>query len=304
MGLSYYVILFGRDGSKSIKQVLDSLLAQTAKPAKIMIIDDGSTDGMYSTVLQYERQYPDLITVRETHNGNRDYTRIPLLWNMGLLRGYDFHMIVPSDASFVPDYCERVLREMAANPNLVICSGDYGPMTAHAPHGGGRFVRESFFKKYYPDGYPRILGYESEILERAIMSGYEIKILNDLELFHHDALGHSHNFTEFGYGMKCLGYYPPYAIARVVFDFLHNPTVGRVGALRILYSYLTFSPKATGYYSKFPQDIRDKIRERQKVMVKVSLFSPIKRAAWLCYRFTKLTGAKAIGYKPNKEMTI
>ena len=299
---SFYVILFGRDGNKSIKQVLDSLLTQTILPAKIMIIDDGSTDGMYSTVLEYERKYPHLITVQETHNGLRDYTRIPLLWNMGLLQGYDFHMIVPSDASFVPDYCERILKEMEKNPNLVICSGDYGPMTAHAPHGGGRFVRQSFFNKYYPNGYPRILGYESEILERAILSGHEIKILNDLELFHHDALGHSHNFTEFGYGMKCLGYYPPYALARVVWDFLYNPAVGKKGALRILYCYLTFSPAETGYYSKFPADIRREVRERQKRMMKSAMFGRLKRTAWLCYRSAKLTGAKAIGYKP-KELT-
>ena len=270
---SYYAIVFGRDGNKSIGKVLDSLLAQTVMPAKIMVIDDGSTDGMYQTVLKYEQRYPELIRVQQTHNTTRDYTRIPLLWNMGILQGYDYHVIVPSDASFVPNYAERILQEFANNPDLVICSGDWGPMNAKAPHGGGRFVKQSFFFKHYPGGYLRILGYESEILERAMMVKQQgsIKILNDLELFHHDALGHSHNFKEFGYGMRCLGYYPPYAIARIGWDFLTNKTVGRKGALNILRYYLFFKPAKAGYYSKFPEDIRRQVSTRQKKMIKKRL---------------------------------
>lgn len=267
---SYYAIVFGRDGNKSIGKVLDSLLAQTVMPARIMVIDDGSTDGMYQTVLEYEKRYPELIRVQQTNSTTRDYARIPLLWNMGILQGYDYHVIVPSDASFVPNYAERILQEFANNPDLVICSGDWGPMNAKAPHGGGRFVKQSFFFKHYPDGYPRILGYESEILERALMVNQQggIKILNDLEMFHHDALGHSHNFKEFGYGMKCLGYYPPYALFRIVWDFLTNKTVGRRGALNILRYYVFFKPAKTGYYSKFPADIRRQVSARQKKMLK------------------------------------
>ena len=121
-----------------------------------MIIDDGSTDGMTETVRAYERRHPDLITVRETRNKTRDYTRLPLLWNMGLLKTYDFHMILPSDASLVPNYAERLLSEFEKNPNLVIASGDWGPMKGQAPHGGGRFVKESFFQQHYPEGYPRL----------------------------------------------------------------------------------------------------------------------------------------------------
>ncbi|NWG36188.1 glycosyltransferase family A protein [Nitrososphaera sp.] len=261
---SYYCIVFGRDGNRSIRKVLDSLLSQTVMPGKIIVIDDGSTDGMYDTVQEYGRKNPGMITVHETNNKTRDYTRLPLLWNMGLLDGYDFHMIVPSDASFVTEYAERMLQELAQNPNLVIVSGDWGPMKAQAPHGGGRFVRQSFFWKHYPQGYPRILGYESEILERAILNKNEIKVLNDVEIFHHDALGHSHNFKEFGYGMKSLGYYPPYVFGRFVMDFVRNKSMGKKGALKMLWYYLLFRPEKDGYYSMLPADVRSAIRERQK----------------------------------------
>ncbi|AIF82787.1 glycosyl transferase [Candidatus Nitrososphaera evergladensis SR1] len=275
---SYYAIVFGRDGNKSIRKVLDSLLAQTVMPARIMIIDDGSTDGMYQTVLEYEQKFPHIVHVRQTSNKTRDYTRLPLLWNMGILPDYDYHVIVPSDASFVPNYAERILLEFTRNPDLVVCSGDWGPMNAKAPHGGGRFVKQSFFFKHYPQGYPHILGYESEILERALMGKPgSIKVLNDLEIFHHDALGHSHNFKEFGYGMKCLGYYPPYAIFRIGWDFLTNKTVGKRGALKILRYYVLFRPADTGYYSKFPEDIRRQVRARQKKMLKKMLRQAVQK---------------------------
>ena len=275
---SYYAIVFGRDGNKSIRRVLDSLLAQTVPPAKIMIIDDGSSDGMYQTVLEYEKKFPQIVNVQQTNNKTRDYTRLPLLWNMGILPDYDYHVIVPSDASFVPNYSERILMEFAKNTDLVICSGDWGPMNAKAPHGGGRFVKQSFYLKNYPSGYPHILGYESEILERALMEKpSSIKVLNDVEIFHHDALGHSHNFKEFGYGMKCLGYYPLYAIFRIGWDFLTNKTVGKRGALRIFRYYLFFTPATTGYYSRFPEDIRKRVRARQKKMLREMLGQAMKK---------------------------
>lgn len=268
MKTDYLAIVFGRNGNKSIAKTLDSLLAQTICPRRINVIDDGSTDGMLETVRRYEREYPNLIRVQETGSKTPDFSRLPLLWNMGMERDHDFHLILPSDASLgVKYYAERMLKIMDEDPDLVICSGDWGPMNSKAPHGGGRFVRQDFFNRYYPNGYPRILGYESEILERAIVSGKHLKILNDVEILHADALGHSHNFREFGYGMKCLGYYPPYALARVAWDFFNNKTVGKRGTLNMLKYYLLFSPKAEGYYSKFPEDIRNAVRQRQKKML-------------------------------------
>lgn len=280
---TYYVILFGRNGGKSIRMVIDSLLFQTVAPEKIYIIDDGSTDGMYETCIEYENRFPNLIWVRETASKTSDFSRLPLLWNMGITRQYDFHVILPSDAALVPDYAERILAEFEKDEKLVVCSGDWGPKKSVSPHGGGRFVRQTFFEKYYPKGYPHILGYESEILERATLEGYHIKVLNDVEIIHRDKLGHSHNFSEFGYGMRCLGYYPPYALARCVWDFFNNPTVGKVGAIKMFRYYIFFRPAKTGYYSKFPADIRKKVSERQKKMLfghlKFNLFDTAKRSA-------------------------
>ncbi len=295
---TYYVIFCVRDGKDTIAQVMDSLLGQTILPSKIIAVDDGSTDGTYEILQSYQKRYPDLIELLETSSTTRDYSRIPKLWNMGLRRDYDYHMIGAGDAAFSPQYAERILKEMRDNPKLVICSGDYGTMKSVAPHGGGRFVRQSFFFKYYAE-YPWILGYESEILERAILEGYEIKVLNDLELYHLDKLGHSHNFREFGYGMRTLGYYPPYVFGRFVLDFFCNKTMGKRGALNMLRYYLFFKPEKTGYYSMFPEDIRRAIRARQKAYIKTWPRSIVGRIL----RRLRLSYPKSFPKEPPRHLT-
>ena len=264
---SYYAIVFGRNGASNISNALDSLMKQTIKPGKIIIIDDGSTDGMAEIVFKFAQDHPDLVEAYETDSNVSDFSKLPLLWNFGLRKEFDYHLIVPNDIVIVPNYAELILKEMDNNPLLIVCSGDYGNKTAISPHGGGRFVRQDFFFEHYPNGYARKLGYESEILERAFLLGFQTKVIHEADIIHKDALGHSHNFAEFGYGMKCLGYYPPYALARVVWDFFHNKSVGKKGSIRMLYYYLTFTPDDEGYYSRFDEELCRKIYNRQKKML-------------------------------------
>jgi len=262
----YYITFCVRDGKNSIKQVMDSYIHQTSPPSKIIAVDDGSTDGTYEILQSYAKSFPNLVELLETHSTTRDYSRIPKLWNMGLRKGYTYHMIGAGDAALSPNYAELILKEMTSNPHLVICSGDYGLKKSKSPHGGGRFVRQSFFFENYT-GYPWIIGYESEILERALLKGHEIKVLKDAEIYHLDKLGHSHNFREFGYGMRALGYFPLYSLGRIVLVFFRDKNVGKIGALNMLKYYICFRPSKTGYYSQFPKEIRDSIRTRQKKSV-------------------------------------
>lgn len=275
---TYYCFFPVRDGERTVAQVMDSLLVQTYRPSKIIAVNDGSTDRTGEILAQYEEKHPDVVEVVNTGSTTRDYKRIPLLWNMSLRREYDYHMIAAGDVSFSPDYSEKILSAMKRNTEMVICSGDYGGARSVAPHGAGRFVRQSFFYDNY-DEYPHVVGYESEILERALLGGKKISVVHDATFDHLDRLGHSHNFVEFGYAMKALGYYAPYVIGRCVKDFFENGQVGRRGAWNMFYYYVTFRPKAEGYFSLFPEDIRRGIRERQKKMMMQAIRRKIVFAA-------------------------
>ena len=44
MNRSYFLIFFGRNEAQYMRQTLDSVIAQSVRPALWVIVDDGSTD--------------------------------------------------------------------------------------------------------------------------------------------------------------------------------------------------------------------------------------------------------------------
>ena len=275
MSESYYHIFCVRDSEKSIDKVMNSLLDQTIRPKEIIVVNDGSADRTGEILESFKKELPNMITIYTTQNKTRDYSRIPSLWNMCLKRDYDFHMVGAGDVSYEKKYAEKLLEKLNSDSKLVICSGDVHPFTGKAPHGGGRFVRQSFFFKYY-DKYPEIMGYESEILHRGLIKGYNIEVFNDVKMEHHDKLGHGHNFEEFGRGMKALGYHPAYVMGRCFLEFVKNNNVGRRGAMNMFWKYVTYKPQDQGYFSQFPEDVRKEISDYQSKKIKQFLKNPKK----------------------------
>lgn len=271
---NYYCFFPVRDGEKTIGKVMESLVNQTVLPSEIIVVDDGSTDKTAQILSNFEKKY-SFVTVIHTNSKIRDYKRIPKLWNMCLRRNYTYQMIGAGDCIFELEYAEKIFAKLKENPKLVICSGDFGSKTANSPHGAGRFVRQSFFYENY-EKYPEIVGYESEIIFRAIITKNEVKVFNEIEFEHADKLGGSHNFEEFAQGMKVMGYHPLYVLGRCWLEFLRNGEIGKKGSLRMLWKYLTFKPKQDGYYSLFPEDLRKNIRSLQSKKLKAFLKNPRK----------------------------
>ena len=255
-GGTYYAFLPVRDCKDSIGDVLQSLLAQTIPPEYIVVVDDGSTDGTQDILSGFEKRI-EMVRIIRTGNKTRDYSRLAGLWNMCISSGCDYHLICAGDTILDTDYAEQIVTEMDANRIIAVASGNCNPEPATDPHGGGRFVRQSFFYKFY-ERYPEIIGYESEILFRARIEGYATKVFNDVRFTHTDPLGGSHDFVEFGPSMRTLGYHPLYVLARAIYT--KNP--------KILWGYLTFRPTKSGYYSMFPKEFREEVRRMQSYAIK------------------------------------
>ena len=250
---TYYVFMPVRDCIHSIGDVLSSLLAQTLPPEYVIVVDDGSTDGTQDVLSEFEES----IRIIRTGNKTRDYSRLAGLWNMCISPGCDYHVVCAGDTVLDADYAERIVAEMDADQTIAVASGNCYPRPATDPHGGGRFVRQSFFYRFY-ERYPEIIGYESEILFRARLEGYAAKVFNDVRFTHTDPLGGSHNFSEFGPSMRALGYHPLYALARSIHT--RNP--------KIFWGYAAFRPAKSGYYSMFPAEFRRGVYRMQSRIIK------------------------------------
>ena len=262
MAPTYTVIAPVRNGEATIGRAMDSLLGQSRPPSMIAVVDDGSTDGTADILGRYERDNPGMIRVRRTGSTTTDFTRIPSLLNMCLDAGYDYHMLGAADGAFARDYAENILARMEADPSVALASGDYGGgPPPHDPHGLGRFVRQSWFFSEY-DRYPERVGFEPETVLRARLGGLSAVVYPDARYDHLAALGHSHNFSEFGHSMRALGFHPLYALGSCARSLLVSD-LPRRGALNMLWQYATYRPAGSGYYSAYPPEFRRSVRRHQ-----------------------------------------
>lgn len=260
----WYAIFCVRDSVDSVTEVVNSLISQSCPPKEIIAVDDGSTDGTGAILKGLQLHFP-MLTVLKTDSKTRDYSRIPSLWNMGLRKEYDFHMISGGDTSYEKDYAKKILFEFQHDSNLVIAGGIIDTKI-HSPHGAGRFVRQDFFFKYY-EKYYEIMGYESELLYKALLNNYQIKIVDNAKMFHHEKYGGRHNFVEWGKSMKALGYHPLFVFGRCLLEFLRHGITGKKGSLNMFYQYLKYQPQKHGYFSEFPEETKKLIRNYQKKLI-------------------------------------
>jgi hypothetical protein len=156
---------------------------------------------------------------------------------------------------------------MDSDSSIAIASGNYDDNDYTTPHGAGRFIRNSFFSSVH-GYYPERMGYESVIFYSAIENNLKYKIIKEAKFLHTRKLGSNHHFYEFGASMRTLGYHPLFVLGRFTKYFSSGKPIGRLGSIYMLYYYLTYRPKDTGYDSMFDPQIRKTIRRIQTNRIK------------------------------------
>ena len=275
---TYFTILTCRNSENDIEKALRSISDQTIKPSYIIVIDDGSTDNTATILEELSKKIDNLFIVNNPDLGY-DISRVVKNWNKALvmkgekkLSETDYHMIATDDTIYDRDYAEKIITFMDDNINYAVVSGNFDDSSYRTPRGAGRFVRNSFFYKEYVQ-YPEKMGYESAILIASRKNGYKETILKEAKFEHTRPLGQNHHFYEFGASMRTLGYHPLFALGRFFLYFGTSKPIGRVGALYMLYYYISYKPKLEGYDSMYPDDIRKFTRKTQIEKIK-SLIKP------------------------------
>ena len=269
---SYYAIVTCRNSENEIENAVNSLLKQSAKPRYIIVVDDGSTDNTNS-ILQGLKLKNENIYIITNPNLGYDIGRVVKNWNSAInlakntnLESTDYHMISTDDTHYEELYAAKIMRKMDYDDKIAISSGNYDDNNYTTPHGAGRFVRSSFFDNVL-GRYPEKMGYESVILQLSLYHGFKNVVNNEARFSHTRPLGTNHQFYEFGASMRTLGYHPLFVLGRFVQCFLGGKPMGRLGAIRMLYYYLTYEPKREGYDSMYDPEIRKAIRVRQKTRI-------------------------------------
>ena len=276
--MSYVAIVLTRNGASTIGETLKSLLAQTRQPARICVVNDGSSDRTGEILDGFRQQTPTKFAVVNLSDRGYDIRRVPANLNAAYARieaeqeSFCCSLITGDDCVFPNGYCDTLLNEMERNRRLVIASGSSGvrvsPDAVGFPEGAGRFVREDFWNRL-GRRYPVAYGWEAWLVFKAVQLGYQVECLHWLEYVHTKARGSTHGFRFWGKAMRALGYHPLVALGRIAKNMLYHETpVPYSGSISMLAAYLFPGRSESDQYQRdYEADLRHFVRHYQAIRI-------------------------------------
>lgn len=119
---TYVLITPARNEAQFIELTIQSVLKQTVRPLKWVIVDDGSTDGTGDIVKKYTHDQPWIEFVELSRGGDRNFSGKVRAFNAGYDRlrelNYDVIGNLDGDVCFDEDYFQFLLERFADNPRL------------------------------------------------------------------------------------------------------------------------------------------------------------------------------------------
>jgi len=126
---TYVLITPARDEAAFIEQTIRAVLRQTARPARWVIVSDGSTDGTNAVVAGYAAAHDWIELVRQSARTERDFAGKVAAFNAGYARvkdlAYDVIGNLDADVTVEGDYFAFLMRKFAENPRLGVAGPAY-----------------------------------------------------------------------------------------------------------------------------------------------------------------------------------
>lgn len=239
-----------------MRQTLDSVIAQTARPALWVIVDDGSTDETPAILAEYSRRHEWISIVTRADRGHRAvgpgvvdafYSGYRTIERTQ----YDFVCKLDLDLRLPPRYFEVLIARMNADPRIASCSGKSyiydGDELIYERHGDDTSLGMTKF--YRLDRFEKIGGFVREVMWDGIdchlcrMHGWNACSWDEPELrfVHLRPMGSSQQgvFTgrmRHGYGQYFMGTGFFYLAASALSRINQKPYL--LGSLAIMWGWL------------------------------------------------------------------
>jgi poly-beta-1,6-N-acetyl-D-glucosamine synthase len=252
---SHYVLITpARNEAQFLPLTIESVIAQTVKPLKWVIVSDGSTDGTDDIIAKYaaEHLWIELVRMpdrRERHFGGKAAAVNAGRERLGTLQ-YDVIGNLDADVSFESNYFEFLMARFAENPRLG-CAGtafrekglSYNYEFVGTEHVSGmcQMFRRECFEEI--GGYAAIKsgGIDLIAVLSARAKGWETRTFLEESFLHHRSQGgalHAGLRERLHIGRKdyLLGNHPVWEIFRSFYQMAHKPYL--IGGLLVLASYV------------------------------------------------------------------
>ena len=125
--MKYYIVIPSHNEEKFIALTLESLAQQTVLPAKVVVVNDNSTDKTADIVQEYAQKYPWITLVNKTSDAiHLPGSKVIQAFQKGLeILDHDYDFIVKADADLIfPDnYFETIIRHFKNDDRIGMVGG-------------------------------------------------------------------------------------------------------------------------------------------------------------------------------------
>ena len=250
---NYVLITPARNEVQFIELTLRSVVSQTIRPLRWVIVSDGSTDGTDELIHKYAGENPWIEFVRMPERSERHFAGKVMAFNVGWERVKPLQYAIignlDADVSFDPDYFEFLLAKFAENPKLGVGGtpftegkGTYDFRFTSIEHVSGAcqlFRRECFDTI---GGYTPIKGGGIDLVAvvTSRMRGWQTRTFPEKTCFHHRKMGSGMNKGlklpfKWGQADYRLGSHPVWQAFRCIYQMSNRPYL--VGGLACLIGY-------------------------------------------------------------------
>ncbi len=252
---TYVLITPARNEANFIELAIKSVVAQTVRPAKWVIVSDGSTDGTDDIVSKYAADHDWIELVRMPERRERHFAGKVQAFNAGYARtkGLEYQMIgsLDGDISFDKDYFSFLLRKLVADRTLGLVgtpfqgssspSYDYRFVSIEHVSGACQLFRRECFEEI--GGYVPVKGggVDHIAVITARMKGWKTRTFTDKVCLHHREIGsaqHGALMARFRAGAQdyALGGHPVWELFRTVYQMTRRPF--GIGGLMLVVGYV------------------------------------------------------------------
>ena len=251
---TYALITPARNEAQFIELAIKSVVAQTVRPLKWVVVSDGSTDGTDEIVNKYAAQHDWIELVRMPERRARHFAGKVHAFNAGQSKLVDLKYGVignlDADISFDDkDYFAFLMSKFAENPRLGVggtpyrhenSTYDYRFVNIEDVSGACQLFRRECFEEI--GGYSPMKGGGVDHIAflSARMKGWETRTFTDKECLHHRSSGTAQRgplmarFTSGGLDYA-LGGHPIWELFRTVYQMTKKPFV--IGGLMLAAGY-------------------------------------------------------------------
>jgi glycosyltransferase involved in cell wall biosynthesis len=250
---SYVIITPARNEAQFIELTLQSMVAQTFRPLKWIIVSDGSTDGTDDTVVKYMAANPWIELLRMPERQERHFAGKVHAFNAGYerVKDLDFEIVgnLDADVSFDPMHFEFLMTKMGENPQLGLAGApfregsyqyDYRFTNIENVWGGCQLFRRECFESI--GGYMPLKGgcIDHVAVLSARMKGWKTRTFTEKVCIHHRQMGTALQGAlkaRFKVGAKdySVGNHPLWELFRMFYQVTQRPLI--IGGLALGLGY-------------------------------------------------------------------